>query len=92
MEIQIDRHTLDRSLERGASEQEISDTILTGFPIPAKHGRLAKAKVYDFNSQWGSRHYKQKRVEVIYTLVGSQAITVTVYVYYGEWKLDEYNV
>lgn len=85
MEIQIDAHTLERAIERGATESEIRDTITTGFHIPAKHGRLARAKVYDFNDRWGSKHYKQKRVEVIYVLEGLRAVTVTVYVFYGKW-------
>ena len=68
MEVQIDAHTLERAIERGATESEIRDAIATGFDIPAKRGRMAKAKVYDFNDRRGSRHYKQKRLEVIYTL------------------------
>lgn len=31
MEIQIAPHTLERAEERGTSEQEIKDVILTGF-------------------------------------------------------------
>jgi hypothetical protein len=46
MDIQIDPHTLERAIERGASEAEIRDVIDTGFPVPGKYGRLGKAKVY----------------------------------------------
>jgi hypothetical protein len=52
MKIQIDSHTLKRAHERGTNEREIKDVIRTGFSIPAKYGRLARAKVY---------HYKKKR-------------------------------
>jgi hypothetical protein len=44
--IQIDPHTLQRAEERGTDEQEIIDVIRSGFPIPAKRGRLGKTKVY----------------------------------------------
>ena len=86
MEVQIDPHTLDRAEERGTSEEEIKDVISNGFSIPAKYGRLGKAKVYEFKQQRHGKFYEQKRVEVIYTLEGEVAITVTVYVFYGEWE------
>jgi len=86
MEIQIDPHTLERAEERGASEAEIRDVIRTGFSIPAKYGRLGKAKVYEFNQVRHGKHYAQKRVEVFYTIERGVAITVTVYVFYGKWR------
>jgi hypothetical protein len=46
MDIQIDLHTLDRAKQRGTNENEIKDVIDTGFVIPAKYGRTAKAKIY----------------------------------------------
>lgn len=51
MEIQIDPHTLARAEERGANEEEIKDVIHTGFAIPAKHGHMRKAKVYNFKQK-----------------------------------------
>ena len=48
MEIQIDHHTLERAGERGTDENEIRDVINTGSSIPAKHGRLGKAKIFEF--------------------------------------------
>jgi len=86
MPIQIDPHTLKRAEERGTNEEEINDVINTGFPIPAKYGRLGKAKVFEFNQKREGKIYKQKRVEVIYTVENDVIITVTVYVFYGEWK------
>jgi hypothetical protein len=55
MEIQIDAHTLERAQELGANEEEIKDVIEMGFNIPAKYGRVGKAKVYDFKQK---RHGK----------------------------------
>jgi len=48
MKVQIDSHTLERAKERGTNEDEINDVIETGFIIPARYGRIGKAKVYDF--------------------------------------------
>jgi len=51
MEIQIDPHTLERAEERGATEKEIKDVIQSGFAIPAKHGRIGRAKVCNFKQK-----------------------------------------
>lgn len=86
MRIQIDPHTLKRAEERGASEEEIRDVIDTGFAIPAEYGRVAKAKVYEFEKKRQGKYYEQKRVEVIYAIERNFVITVTVYVFYGKWQ------
>jgi len=85
MGIQIDPHTLERAEERGTSEEEIKDVINTGFPIPAKHGRMGKAKIYDFKQERHGKYYEQKRVEVFYTIERGVPVIVTVYVFYGKW-------
>ena len=86
MEIQIDPHTLERAQERGASEQEIKDVIKTGFDIPAKYGRMGKAKVCDFKQKRHGKYYEQKRIEVLYMIEENSIVTVTVYVFYGKWE------
>ena len=86
MRIQIDQHTLARAEERGASEEEVRDVIETGLAIPAKHGRMGKAKVYEFKKERHGSHYDQKRVEVFYVMEGDLVVTVTVYVFYGKWE------
>lgn len=87
MKIQIDLHTLERAEERGTNEDEIKDVINTGFFIPAKYGRMGKAKVYEFKQSRLNKYYEQKRVEVFYTIEGNEIITVTVYVFYGKWEV-----
>jgi hypothetical protein len=89
MEIQIDPHTLERAEERGTNEEEIKDVIKNGFPIPARYGRLGRAKVYDFKQKRHDKYYEQKRVEVIYILENGVIITVTVYVFYGKWEGED---
>lgn len=86
MEIRIDPHTLERAAERGTNEDEIKDVINTGMDIPAKRGRHAKAKVYDFNQNRLGKLYAHKRVEAIYTMDQSVIVTITVYVFYGKWE------
>lgn len=86
MEIRIDPHTLERAEERGTNGEEIIDVINTGSPVPAKSGRMGKAKVFDFRQNQHGRYYEQKRVEVFYTTTGDAVATVTVYVFYGKWE------
>lgn len=86
MKIQIDMHTLERAKERGTSEAEIEDVVATGFPVSAKHGRMGRAKVYEFGRDRHGKYYQQKRVEVFYVVEGDDIITVTVYVFYGTWE------
>jgi hypothetical protein len=92
MNIQIDPHTLERAEQRGASEEEIRDVIRTGFIVPAKYGRMAKAKVYPYNQIRNGKQYEHKRIEVIYTSESDTTIiTITVYVFYGKWECDDAN-
>jgi hypothetical protein len=86
VDILIDSHTSERAEERGTNEKEIIDVINTGFSIPAKYGRLGKAKNYEFHQERHGRSYEQKRVEVFYTIEENVMITVTVYVFYGKWE------
>jgi len=86
MKVQIDPHALERAEECGTSESEIRNVIDTGFAIPAKYGRIAKAKIYEFKKKRHGKYYEQKRVEVVYTIEKNTVITITVYVFYGKWK------
>lgn len=87
MEIQIDSHILERAKERGTNEDEIKEVVEKGFTIPAKYGRIGKAKVYDFKQKRHGKYYEQKRVEVFYMIEESLILTVTVYVFYGKWEV-----
>jgi hypothetical protein len=54
--------------------------------IPAKLGRVGKARVYSFHQERNGKYYEQKRVEVIYVVEMDVIVTVTVYVFYGKWE------
>jgi hypothetical protein len=85
MQIKIEEHTLIRAEERGASNTEIMEVLNSGSEIEAKKGRYGKSKVFEFNNLRNNKFYKQKRIEVIYTIEDEQIVTITVYVFYGEW-------
>ena len=86
MNIQIEPHTLQRAEERGTNIAEIRIVLEQGQEVPAKGNRKAKAKVFTFNQERLGKYYEQKRVEVVYVEESMTIITITVYVFYGEWK------
>lgn len=86
MKIIIDKHTLERAIERGATESEIKNVILTGEDIQTKYNRIGKSKIFDFKTTRLNKYYEHKRVEVFYVVDGGEIVTVTVYVFYGYWN------
>ena len=88
MKIQIDPHTLERAVERGTDVTEIEEVLANGVPLTAKRGRLGRGKVYDFRQVRLGRYFEQKRVEVYYVVEDDVIITVTVYVFYGKWEVE----
>ncbi|GAB1470423.1 hypothetical protein MASR2M66_13000 [Chloroflexota bacterium] len=80
MNIQIEPHTLQRAEERGTNMAEIRVVL------EARGNRKAKAKVFTLKKERLGKYYEEKRVEVIYVEEKGTIITVTVYVFYGEWK------
>ena len=85
MRIQLEPHTLQRAIERGATESEILETLEGGVNIVAKKGRLAKAKAFTFNTERNGKYYDEKKLEVYYLIENGIIITITVYVFYGKF-------
>ena len=85
MKIQIDAHTLQRANERGASEDEILETLHDGINILAKSSRLGKSKVFKFDSLRSNKHFEEKKLEVYYLIEKEIIITVTVWFFCGKF-------
>jgi hypothetical protein len=58
-------HALARMLERGASEDEIIRTVLSGERYPVKFGRQAFRRNFPFDGIWRGRPYLTKQIEAI---------------------------
>ena len=86
MEIILEPHTIARAEERGTNEFEIKNILINGTEIQAKVGRKGKTKVFNFNKKRLGKYYEQKKVDVIYIIENNKIITITVYVYYGNWE------
>ncbi len=85
MKIQIEPHTLQRAIERGATENEIDDTLNSGVNILGKSGRLGKSKIFTFDTKRNGKYFEEKKLEVYYVIENNIIITVTVYVFYGKF-------
>ena len=92
MRIRVDPHTVQRAVERGAAESEIIDVLENGHSVPAKYGRMAKMKIFPYNQIRGGRIYRQKKVEVFCTIVEDTIVTVTCYVFYGQWENGDADI
>ncbi len=86
MDVQLDEHTLLRATERGTTREEIVEVVTSGNENEAKNSRKAKYKIYNFENIWNGKFYKHKRVEVVFVIEHETIITVTVYVFYGQWE------
>ncbi|MDR5695620.1 MAG: hypothetical protein QN121_10150 [Armatimonadota bacterium] len=67
---------------RGATEQEVVETIRTAPWIPAELGRLECRKDFVYAQEWNGRFYATKQVRPIFVEEIDEIVVVTVYVYY----------
>jgi hypothetical protein len=68
--------------ERGASEAEVLETIAEGEPVPAKRGRLAYRRNFQYQREWAGRFYSIKQVMPVVKETRGNAVIVTVYTFY----------
>jgi hypothetical protein len=72
----------EQMVERGATEEEVRETILTGEEVPAKRGRKGYRKNFQYGRCWGGRYYLTKQVLAIVAEERDSLIVVTVYTFY----------
>ena len=64
MNIEFHSHALERMTERGATKEEVIETIMEGEQFPAKYGRIGFRKNFPFFGQWRKKYYNTKQIEV----------------------------
>ncbi|HVE61053.1 MAG TPA: hypothetical protein VNA26_04495 [Chitinophagaceae bacterium] len=72
-------------VKKGATEEEINDTLGNRKFAIAKGNRLAKEKVYGCNKDWMGKTYEEKQVKVIYIIEHNIIVVITVVVKYGNF-------
>ena len=81
-------HALERAEERGATIEEILEVLNTAESSLAKKGKYQKEKIFKFGKEWMGKIYEEKKIRVIYTEEEDNIVVITVYVFYGEWKME----
>jgi ABC-type proline/glycine betaine transport system substrate-binding protein len=82
MIIKIHPHARTRMQERGASEDEVIETIKTGEKFPAKFGRIGFRRNFNFEGMWRGKKYNTKQVEAYAVKENDDFVVITVIVKY----------
>lgn len=64
------------------TEQEVIETVDTGMPTPALHGRTMFRKTFQFGAEWAGKRYATKTVEA-YAVDEDGWLVITVIVKFG---------
>ena len=80
--IRLSEHAKQQLRFRGATEQQVIESIRTETWEPAELGRLECRKDFSFESEWNKKYYDTKQVRPIFVEEHDEVIVVTVYVYY----------
>jgi hypothetical protein len=82
MRIDLHPHARQRLLERGASEQEVIDTVAKGETFPAKFGRTGFRLNLQFDGSWRGKDYSTKQIEAYAVEEQDRWLVITVIVKY----------
>jgi hypothetical protein len=82
MVVRLHPHAITRISERGATEKEVIDTVVTGEKFPAKYGRTGFRRNFIFNGKWQDRRYATKQVEAYAVKEKNTWLVLTVVVKY----------
>jgi hypothetical protein len=64
MMVRLHPHAKVRLIERGATEQEIVETVEKGEAFPAKFGRQGFRRNFPYKGLWRDKYYTTKQIEV----------------------------
>jgi hypothetical protein len=80
--VRFSEHARQQLRFRGATEQEVIDSIQTAKWEPAELGRLECRKSFTFEAKWNKKYYAVRQVRPIFVEKPDNILVVTVYVYY----------
>jgi len=80
--IRLSAHAMQQLEFRGATEEQVIDTIRSETWEPAEHGRFGCRKDFVFNSEWNRKYYSTKQIRHIFVDEHDEIVVVTIYVYY----------
>ena len=77
--VHLSGHALSQLTRRGASEDEVTETINTSAWQPAELGRLECCKNFAFGREWNGKFFQTKQVRPIFVEEANEIVVVTVY-------------
>jgi hypothetical protein len=80
--IRLTSHARLQCTERGATEDEVAQTVREGTREPAKLGRTLCRFSFAFNRTWQGNWYAVKQVGPVIKETDVEIIVITVYVFY----------
>jgi hypothetical protein len=81
MNIRLHPHARARLAERGATEEEVVETVQTGERFPAKFGRTGFRRNFSLGSEWRGHRYATTQLEA-YAVEEDGWLVITVVVKY----------
>jgi Domain of unknown function (DUF4258) len=82
MKVRIHPHARQRMWERGATTEDIRQTIASGRVIPAKFGRTRFRRVFTFDSVWNGKKYARRQIDAYAVKITDGWLVITVIVKY----------
>jgi hypothetical protein len=80
--IRLSGHARSQLSFRGATEEEIINTIQSSPWVLSQLGRLECVKDFPFGREWNKKQYPTKRIRPIFVEEEREIVVITVYTYY----------
>jgi len=80
--IRLTTHALEQLVERGATEDEVTEAIRRGICEPAKRGRFMYRLNFQYNAEWQGRFYAIKQVATVVAEAQNEIVVVSVDTFY----------
>ena len=71
------KHFIKRALDRGISNEEVKDIILTEKWLEGEYLRYYAVKIFGYKKSWEGKHYQYKEVKVIFKEENGKIIVIT---------------
>ena len=82
MSVRLHPHAVARMSERGATLEDVEETVTAGERFPARFGRTGFRRNFDFGADWRGRRYRTKQVEAYAVGEDGDWLVITVVVKY----------
>jgi len=86
--IRLTRHALEQLVERGATEEEVTEAIRRGARERAKRGRFMYRLNFQYNAAWQGKYYAVKQVAPVVGEAQNEIVVITGFTFEGECYED----